>query len=171
VLWGGASNVLARASLLRSLGCFDERLFQLADWDLWIRLAQATNAAVVEEVLVALVAHSESMLLVDQRDVFAEFDYLRSKHGDAARRTGTKMDAAAFARWVAGGHLRAGRRRLAATAFVRGNVAPGNVARAAAGLVWPAALGSFSRLRSTIPGALPEGQRVAARPDWLEHYA
>ncbi len=57
VVWGGASNVVARRDLLDSLGGFDEALFQLADWDLWIRLALSARAAVVEDVLVALVVH------------------------------------------------------------------------------------------------------------------
>jgi glycosyltransferase involved in cell wall biosynthesis len=170
VLWGGASNVVARTEVLRTLGGFDERLFQLADWDLWIRLASAASAAVVDEVLVALVAHRESMLLVDRRDVFEEFAYLRGKHREAARKMGTDLDTAAFARWVANGHLRAGRRRAAARALVRGNTAPGNVIRAAVALAAPSLLASASRLREVVPGALPEGQRAARRPDWVDRY-
>jgi glycosyltransferase involved in cell wall biosynthesis len=34
VIWGGCSNVMARTALVRRVGSFDERLFQLADWDL-----------------------------------------------------------------------------------------------------------------------------------------
>lgn len=67
VIWGGASNVVARTDLLRSLHGFDETLFQLADWDLWIRLALADSAVALDDVLVALVVHGESMLLVDRR--------------------------------------------------------------------------------------------------------
>jgi glycosyltransferase involved in cell wall biosynthesis len=169
-IWGGASNVLARRDLLLSLDGFDEQLFQLADWDLWIRLALASSGVAVEDVLVALVMHRESMLLADKRDVFAEFAYLSDKHREAARRAGVGPDAAAFARWVAGGHLRAGRRLAAARAFVRGTAAPGNIARAAAAVVSPSLLGWASKTRSRLPGALPGGQRVAEVPQWLDLY-
>ena len=37
----GASNVVARADAIREVGGYDETLSQLADWDLWIRLALA----------------------------------------------------------------------------------------------------------------------------------
>jgi glycosyltransferase involved in cell wall biosynthesis len=170
VLWGGGSNVVARRELLESLGGFDERLHQLADWDLWIRLALTAPCAAVDAVLVALLRHERSMLLVDRRDVFAEFAYLREKHDEPARRAGVRLDAAAFARWVAGGHLRAGRRGAAARAYVRGTASPGNVLRAVGALLGPSLLASASRLRAVLPGALPEGRRVAERPDWLDLY-
>ena len=156
VLWGGGSNVLARTALLRSLGGFDEQLFQLADWDLWIRLALAARAAVVDDVQVALVVHRASMLLVDRRDVFLELDYLARKHAPAAR-----LDRACFARWVAAGHLRAGRRRDAVRAYLRGSRAPGNVVRAAGAFLGPSVFAAASRARAVIPGGLGEGERVA----------
>jgi glycosyltransferase involved in cell wall biosynthesis len=170
VLWGGSSNVLARTDFLRALGGFDERLSQLADWDLWIRLALAGSAAALDDVLVALLMHRESMLLVDRRDVFAEFGYLEAKHRKTARQFGVRPDAASFARWVAGGHLRAGRRLAAARAYVRGTASPGNLARALGALVSPSLLASASSLRTVVPGALPEVQRVAERPAWLDRY-
>jgi glycosyltransferase involved in cell wall biosynthesis len=170
VLWGGSSNVVARRELVESLGGFDERLHQLADWDLWIRLALAAPCAAVDDVLVALSKHEQSMLLVDRRDVFVEFAYLREKHSEHARRAGVRPDTAAFARWVAGGHLRAGRRRAAARAYVHGTASPGNLLRAVGALLGPWLLISASRLRSVVPGALPEGQRVAERPVWLDLY-
>jgi len=166
VLWGGGSNVLARTELLRSLGGFDEELFQLADWDLWIRLALAAPAAVVCDVEVGLLVHRSSMLLVDRRDVFLELDRLAAKHAPAER-----LDRARFARWVAAGHLRAGRRREAARAYVRGTRAPGNVLRAAAAFVGPSVFAAASRTREAVPGALAEGERVAERPEWLDRYA
>ena len=45
VIWCGCSNVLATTDVVTELGGFDERLVQLADWDLWIRLALAGRAA------------------------------------------------------------------------------------------------------------------------------
>jgi glycosyltransferase involved in cell wall biosynthesis len=169
VVWGGCSNVVARTSLVRELGGFDEQLFQLADWDLWIRLALAGRAARVEDVLVALVAHRQSMLLVDRRDVFLEFERLREKHRDAAARLGRSPDAALFARWVAAGHLRAGRRRAAARSYLRGTRGPGNVVRAAGALLGPSALHAASGLRRRVLGG--DGVHdTAIEPGWLARY-
>jgi hypothetical protein len=120
VIWCGCSNVLARADVVGQLEGFDERLVQLADWDLWIRLALAGPAAATEEVLVGYVMHDESMLLTDRREVFPEMEYLVEKHGDAARERGVELDQALFTRWVARGHRRAGRRTQAARAYLRG---------------------------------------------------
>ena len=120
VIWCGCSNVLARADVLGELDGFDEQLVQLADWDLWIRLALRGGAAATSEVLVGYVMHDASMLLTDQRDVLPEMDYLVEKHADAARAHGVVLDEALFTRWVARGHRRAGRRALAARTYLRG---------------------------------------------------
>jgi glycosyltransferase involved in cell wall biosynthesis len=170
VLWGGGSNVLARTQVVRSLGGFDEQLFQLADWDLWIRLALASSGAVIGDVLVGLLVHRRSMLLVDGRDVFSEFAYLSDKHRQASERAGVEFDRARFARWAATGHLRAGRRFVAARTFVRGTVAPGNVLRAGAALLGPSGLVAVRRLRGSTPGAIAEGRAIGRRPEWLDLY-
>ncbi len=170
VLWGGGSNVLARTDVLRSLGGFDERLFQLADWDLWIRLALAAPGAAIGDVLVALLVHNRSMLVVDRRDVFGEFGYLVAKHRTASERAGVEFDRARFARWAASGHLRAGRRLTAARTYVRGTVAPENVVRAAGAFLGARAFAAASELRGAFPGALGQTERVARRPAWLELY-
>jgi glycosyltransferase involved in cell wall biosynthesis len=120
VIWCGCSNVLARSDVVAELGGFDEQLGQLADWDLWIRLALAGGAAATSEVLVGYVMHDESMLLTDRREVFPEMDYLVGKHGDAARAHGVELDRALFTRWVARGHRLAGRRTQAARTYLRG---------------------------------------------------
>ncbi len=170
VIWGGGSNVLARTELVRSLGGFDEELHQLADWDLWIRLALASRAAVVDDVHVALVRHRGSMLLVDRRDVFLELDALAGKHRREAERQSVEVDRARFARWVATGHLRAGRRRAAARSYVRGTRAPGNVLRAAAALLGPRVLAETSALRARTRLGLAAGERMAGSPEWLDRY-
>jgi hypothetical protein len=170
VVWGGSSNVVARTDLVRSLGGFDESFFQLADWDLWIRLAGAASGVAVESVDVALVQHAASMLLVEQRDVFDEFHALRAKHRDACARAGVQLDRARFARWVAGGHLRAGRRFAAARTFVRGSMSPGNVVRAGAALLGSSAVRSARAARARSRVGVPHGELVAARPGWLDLY-
>jgi glycosyltransferase involved in cell wall biosynthesis len=58
VMPAGASNVVARSDLVRRVAGFDTELFQLADWDLWIRLAEAGRPAACADVLVAYVKHA-----------------------------------------------------------------------------------------------------------------
>jgi hypothetical protein len=168
VMWGGCSNVIARADLVREVGAFDEELFQLADWDLWIRLTLAAPAAVAPELLVGYVMQCQSMLLTDRRDVFREFEYLVRKHAAAAAAHGVGPDPARFARWVAFGHLRAGRRRKAAATYLRGRDA-GGVLRALG------ALGGEQGFRAAraLVGAIrrPRERRLATLdPPWLGLY-
>jgi glycosyltransferase involved in cell wall biosynthesis len=169
VVWGGCSNVVARSEVVREVGGFDEELIQLGDWDLWIRLALAARAARVEDVLVGVVVHGQSMLLVDRRNVFAEFERLRAKHRGAAERLGGGPDHVLFARWVAAGHLRAGRRGAAARTYLRGTWHPGNIARAAGAVVGPSALRAGSRLLARMPWRRAV-RPSAVEPTWLEVY-
>lgn len=166
VLWGGASNVVVRRELLDRLGGFDETFFQLADWDLWLRLSSAAAAAALSDVHVALTTHPGSMLLTDGADVFREFDHLAEKH--AAH--GAAPDRARFARWAAAGELRAGRRGSAMRAYVRGTRAPGNVVRAGVAVLGPRAFATASAVRTVVPRALAPGERTLERPTWLDLY-
>jgi hypothetical protein len=173
VMWGGCSNVLARADTLRTLGGFDEDLFQLADWDLWLRLAEADRAAACSDVLVGYVTHQASMLLTHRRDVFSEFDYLVEKHRALAERAGVAFDDALFARWVAGGHVRAGRRLPGARALLRGvrrSGSIGNIARVPGALLGEPAMRLGRRLVSKVPGHVPPDEYTASEPDWLKRY-
>jgi glycosyltransferase involved in cell wall biosynthesis len=171
-IWAGGSNVLVRSEVVRRLGGFDERLFQLADWDLWIRLALDGPAVAVSEILVGYVMQPESMLLTDRRDVFSEFHYLVEKHRDAAARLGGGADAAKFGRWVAAGHLRAGRRRAAARTYARSAVATRNAGlllrSVVAFLGWQGFLAArrLARgLRGDDPAKLGVGE-----PEWIARY-
>jgi glycosyltransferase involved in cell wall biosynthesis len=175
VLPAGCSNVVARTGLVREVGGFDEELFQLADWDLWIRLAHAAPAAVCSETLVAYVEHARNMLLTDERDVTKELERLEEKHRDLRRRHGVDLDRATFLHWVAWGHLRRGRRLRAANVYLRSGLEqrrPRDVALAAA----------FA-LRSIVP--VPRARRLlhavapprvmplpapAAPPPWVARY-
>jgi glycosyltransferase involved in cell wall biosynthesis len=135
VLWGGCSNVIVRSDVVRALGGFDERLFQLADWDLWIRLSQAGRACAWPDVLVACIEHQRSMLLTTADDIFAELDYLDAKHRAARDAAGLRLDRRIFTRWVALGHRRSGRRFRAARLYFVGAVKnrdPLNLVRAVA---------------------------------------
>jgi glycosyltransferase involved in cell wall biosynthesis len=153
----GCSNVVASTALLRRIGGFDERLFHLADWDLWLRLVRAGRAVACPEVLVAYLKHPANMLTAADRDIFAEFGYLSAKHGAEGAARGLRFDGVGLSRWVASGHRRAGRRTDAARAYLRGAVAyrsAGNALRAAAVLVTPRA-----RAADRPPAVVP--------PPWL----
>lgn len=168
VIWAGSSNVVARADLVREVDGFDERLFQLADWDLWIRLALSGPAAACPEILVGCVIQPRSMLLTDRRDVFREMDYLVEKHRDEATRLGVDFEPALFSRWVAEGHLRAGRRLRAAATYLesaRRDRDPEALPRALASLLGESALLTIKRL--LLGRNAPSEARDVAEPSWL----
>ncbi len=150
----GCSNVMMRTELARSVEGFDERLFHLADWDMWIRLVDSAPAVACPEVLVGYLKHSANMLTVPERDIFREFAYLSAKHQAASRARGLRFDGTDLARWVATTHRRAGRRREAARAYLHGAVAyrtPSDVLRAVNVLVNPRAVGSALAGAADLP--------------------
>jgi glycosyltransferase involved in cell wall biosynthesis len=162
----GASNVLARTAVVRRLGGFDETLFQLADWDLWIRLGQAGRPAACQEPLVAYRMHAENMVLRRETDVMGEIERLAAKHTELARREGVEVDRVRYTRWIAWARRRDGRRLSAAATYLRGGVRYrnlGNLARAAGALLG-------ERAMRVVGGA--NGAEVPATADlsWLEGY-
>lgn len=172
VIWCGCSNVIARTELVRELGGFDERLFQLADWDLWIRLSLAGRAAATPEIVVGYVMHEESMLLTDRRDVFPEMDYLAEKHRAVSDAYGVEFDRALFARWVARGHRLAGRRRQAALTYLRSareNRDIGAVPRAFGALA-PARLSEFAKRVAATERRSALKKVAGTEPDWVERF-
>jgi glycosyltransferase involved in cell wall biosynthesis len=171
VLWGGCSNVIVRSDAVRRLGGFDERLFQLTDWDLWIRLSQFCRAAACQEVVVACIEHRRSMLLTTDDDIFAEFEYVEGKHRDAREAAGVRLDRRTFTRWVALGHRRAGRRFRASRLYLAGAVRnrdPGNLARA---LAAPLGERPVAWARGAVGRRSSEGSSdLSAGPAWLMRY-
>jgi glycosyltransferase involved in cell wall biosynthesis len=119
----GSSNILVQADLLDRTGRFDKRLRQLADWDMWLRLAEAGRAAVCPAVVVACRRHEANMLLTDRRDVRQEFAYLAAKHEALSRRQGSTFDPVAFSHWVAAGQRKTGRRLAAMRTHLEAAVA------------------------------------------------
>jgi glycosyltransferase involved in cell wall biosynthesis len=171
VLWGGCSNVLVRADVVRRLGGFDERLFQLTDWDLWIRLSQAGSAAACPEVLVGCIQHPRSMLLTTEDPVFAEFEYVEEKHRAARAAAGVAIDRRIFSRWVALGHRRAGRRARAATTYLQGAIRSRDAGSLARALVAPLGERPAGWLRTLARGrSTQESADGLGEPGWLALY-
>ncbi len=106
----GCSNVLALTDFMREVGGFDESFYQLADWELWIRMAAAGPAACVDDVLVAYVQHSGSMLLTHREWVFDEFNRFLAKVRPLERSAGRKLNIEGYVFWVAGRLEDAGQR-------------------------------------------------------------
>jgi glycosyltransferase involved in cell wall biosynthesis len=153
----GGSNVIVRADLLRRLDGFDERLYHLADWDLWIRLADTAHAAASPEVDVAYVEHGLNMHMSELGRIRREFTYLVEKHGELSRRHGIDFDRLGFDLWIAWAHRRSGHARKAAWLYLRGGVlhrSPKNLARAA----WMIVPG---------PRKEPGGPPAPPTPEWL----
>jgi GT2 family glycosyltransferase len=172
VIWCGCSNVAARTALVRTLGGFDEQLFQLADWDLWIRLALSGRAAAVPEVHVGYVMHADNMLLTHRRDVFPELERLERKHAAAASAFGVAPDRALFSRWVARGHRLAGRNGEAARTYLRSarrNGDAGAAVRALTSLLPEPAITLGRRL--TLSDRRSSLQKLSVpEPDWIARF-
>jgi len=136
---GGCSNVIAKRRLVQDSGGFDESLRQVADWDLWIRLAEGGPAAKVEEVVVAYLDHPSGMHVKEAHVAPAELAYLQNKHSDLIEAHDAQMGGGAwFYCWVAAGQHRAGHRIAAARTYLRGARryrSRGALARAGIGLV------------------------------------
>lgn len=148
------SAVMARAELVRAVGGLDEELNELTDWDFFIRLSDAGVPAACNELVVGYLVHPQNRRLREDSDVESEFRRLEEKHPDLER--------AGFSRWVAMGHLRAGRRLRAVGTYLGSAVRDrdaGNAVRAGAALLGEAPF----RLRRRLVGEHPE-------PAWLELY-
>jgi len=150
----GASNVLARTELVRTTGGFDESLRHLADWDMWLRLAERAQPVACPEPLVAYVEHGGTQRRVLPSAIAREHRVLIAKHGLPSR----SAEEIWFWRWVAGGHLAAGRPRRAALALIR----------AALRFRSPPDLRQATRLLAGRPPPQDAaGEAPPAAPDWL----
>ena len=76
---GGCSGVMVDRTALSSVGTFDTRLSNLADWDLWIRLGDTGAPACAAAPLVAYRLHGgQASLDVDL--IVRELDLIERKH-------------------------------------------------------------------------------------------
>ncbi len=119
VIPAGSSNVVVDRALFDQVGGFDESLSFMADWDAWLRLAQAAPAAQVEDALTAYSFHPRNWVL--RGDPAHESDYRRfsEKHAELIRRHGAGPNRLHYDRYIADSHLRAGHRWIAGRRFVK----------------------------------------------------
>jgi glycosyltransferase involved in cell wall biosynthesis len=111
VIPGGCSGVLVERATLDHAGVFDTGLVNLADWDLWIRLARSGPPSCADEPLVGYRIHSGQSSL-DIGLILREAAILEEKH----RMT---IDRGALHHYLAHKCLVSGRRREALSHFVR----------------------------------------------------
>lgn len=107
----GASNVMARRSVLSSLGGFDATRTHLPDWDLWLRLSAHGSPACVREPDVGYRLHAGNASF-RTAEMLAELYRLERTHGLTTNRAG-------FHRHLAHLCLRGGRRRDALWHFAQ----------------------------------------------------
>jgi glycosyltransferase involved in cell wall biosynthesis len=150
---GGCSGVLVSAAALREAGAFDPELVNLADWDLWIRLAGTGPAAAVPRPLVGYRVH--------QRNASADAALILAEARRVNARYGGRIDYGALYHYLAWVHLRAGRGRRSLRYYALA-VAHGTVRAPVADLWWKA------RQRLRIQGwDLPSDRlRRRKRAEW-----
>ncbi|MGH3127538.1 MAG: glycosyltransferase family 2 protein [Gaiellaceae bacterium] len=169
---GGGSNVIVHAEAFHEIGGFDEGLRFFEDWDLWLRLVQATPPATCPELLVARVEHGGNMLFRDRADVRADFERVLAKQGPV-----TDEQRLAVAEWMAHEHMRAGLDLRASALYARAAFAhrsPGNAIAAAGALFGRRGLALASRVLVRTRGATHLDEAAApvppAAPEWLVRY-
>jgi glycosyltransferase involved in cell wall biosynthesis len=133
VIPGGASSVLARTALVRDLGGWDPALSTLADWDLWIRLAEASELVTVPAPLTAYTLNHRGMSL-DTHLLESDLVRLQRKRAEAGARP-LQLDWVRWLDYLSDMNLRAGRRLRSASTSVRAFRAGAPPARLAKALV------------------------------------
>jgi hypothetical protein len=132
--------VLARADLLREAGGFDAGLRVLADWELWIRLAQLAPAAAVDRPLVGYAVHPQNMTArID--GIALEVAAVHGKHAALFQHRTDAENGQYWRAWLAELERRAGRRLSPAAQLTRLAIETGHpqlALRAAAVIVHPA---------------------------------
>jgi glycosyltransferase involved in cell wall biosynthesis len=111
---GGASNVVVRAETLMAAGGWDSSLINLADWDLWARLARHGPPACVDRPLVGYRIHPGNAS-ADTSLILREARLMDGRYG-------ARLDYGALHHYLAWVHLRSGRRRPAVSHLVHAAV-------------------------------------------------
>jgi hypothetical protein len=101
-----------------------------------------------------------------------EMDYLVAKHEAAAHQHGVEPDEALFARWVARGHRRAGRKTEAARTYLRGALRHGDfgaIPRAALSFA-PERIVDVSRWLGGVERRSALKKERVPEPDWIRRF-
>ena len=163
IIPAGASNMLVRADVVHAEGGFDERLSQLADWDMWLRVLRHGPGSAVAPPLLGYVHHPGGAAMTDPRDPLDELDHLARKHPG--------VDVIGFVRWAAGRMRDNGHRRTAQRLYLRSGLRyrnGGNVARSVALFLGE---GPMRAARGTGVVGAPPPVLPGATPAWLTELA
>ena len=158
----GGSGVLASTDLVREVGGFDPQFSNLADWDLWIRLALAAPATSVPHPMVAYRVHAGGMAHRVRRTE-DEFDGDHREVCERSSRRGISIDRGTWHRYLGQLHLRNGDQRAAAHSYLRAARAghPTRYGVVALCLLVPGLL-DLGRASRTPPSAAASGPRRQA---------
>lgn len=74
-------SVLVRKSCFDSVGVFDEKLYFAEDWDMWLRIISAYDAAMVNEPLATIRNHQESITREYSDKNLADWESVIARHG------------------------------------------------------------------------------------------
>jgi glycosyltransferase involved in cell wall biosynthesis len=159
---------MARTELVRRVGCFDEQLSVLADWDLWIRLLQVGRAAARPELLTGYRVHRENLHRSGISGIRDELRYLRRKHSRLCAELGVELGGLEFEHWLVARQRESGKRIATAYSSLllgRRSRRRREFARAAGMLFGEPAMRLGQRPEPTAQSAAP-----ATEPAWLvEH--
>jgi glycosyltransferase involved in cell wall biosynthesis len=108
---GGSSNVIVEKATFDAAGRWDATLINLADWDLWARLAQLGPPACVDEPLVGYRIH--------HGNASGDVGLILREAAVLDRRYGGMLDYGELHHYLGWVHLRSGRRRPALRQFAQ----------------------------------------------------
>jgi glycosyltransferase involved in cell wall biosynthesis len=154
----GSSNIVVERALFNCVGGFDESLSVLADWDAWLRLAQAAPAAYLEDALTAYSFHAGSWVLRGDPADESDFRRLSEKHAELFRQHGVAPNRLQYDRYIADSHLRAGYRWAAGRRHLQAGIRQRDLPTVTKGLVilvGPWFLAWLRRRRHVPPQAPP----------------
>ena len=138
-------SVMFRASLLRQVGGYDENLEQSEDYDLWLRMAEASQLAKLDQPLYQYRYHSQS--ITRRRRHQTAYDHARVLDQTISRRFGSRATEQQLAR-VARDYITA--------AILKAEAGDAEAATACAQralAVYPAVLGQDAALLEQLLGA------------------
>jgi glycosyltransferase involved in cell wall biosynthesis len=175
VIPAGASNILARAELVRALDGFDETLPYSADWDLWIRLALDGRGVACDDILVGHFKHGGNDLFRSRPDVVREFERVLEKHAALLEPGAVRHARRGLTEWLVHEYREAGYSRARAyLEGVRGQPSLRDAGGAAADLSRERLRRSVAHVARRLPGraavAGAAAEAAVEAPEWLRLY-